>query len=336
MTNSQPKKPTIDGSPAPAVPAGYGNPNGGWIKPDQIFLDLDLSYLKIARALNQSDDTAVWDQLRESHDPRRYLDSLTSLAGSYSIDLKHFRDPTRQATRHTALISIPFLMPPERWSVEQPTAPDRAAAAEIFRLLRDWVGDQQQVCVVTACTPYSQVSRWSPVTQREYLQVLAREAPKPSVPWLSPLADVPSDFPQLAFMHAGLARWFGFPQLPEPDVRAEKDWRLRCQLAAHLAYLCHRPVQPQDVLLPSNFAEAVLEGVRLWLADVLRRRLICAWEVHVADRDLVTLELRRRQQDEPTVMLPLRLHQIGWTGMDLLMTDIKQGLGAPVVPITVC
>jgi len=138
MTNPQPKKPTIDGAPS------------GWIKPDQIFLDLDLSYLKVARALDQSDDAAVWDQLRESRDPRRYLDSLTSLAGSYSTDLKHFRDPTRQATRHTALISIPFLMPPERWPVDQTAAPDRAAAAAIFRLLRDWVGDQQQVCVVTA------------------------------------------------------------------------------------------------------------------------------------------------------------------------------------------
>ena len=81
MTTTQPKKPTIDNMPASVIPAGEERSlDSTWIKPDQVFLDFELPYLKIARALDQSDDAAIWDQFRESRNQGTFLDWLATWA----------------------------------------------------------------------------------------------------------------------------------------------------------------------------------------------------------------------------------------------------------------
>jgi hypothetical protein len=335
MTSSQSDPPASHGPSSPAVSLCGGaqteaSLDNGWSVHAQINIDLGVDHLALAHALDRSEDAVIWDRYRSARDPDWYLHWLASLAGTYCVERAPRHDASRKTPYWYALMSVAFLLPPEKPGVDSPTGPDLDAVAGILGHLRAWVDDPHKVSVVTACTPYSELSRWSPVTQREYLHALAKEPARPSAPWLGPLGCVPENFPQLAFMHGSLSRWNAFPELPPPGLRAEADWQLRCRLAAHLAYMSHRPVQPHDVLLPSNFAQAVAQGVRMWIAEVLRRQLVDAWQVRPGERDLVTLELNPSEGDTPTVMLPLRLHQIGSAGIDLILADLMKAMGPPV------
>lgn len=120
------------------------------------------------------------------------------------------------------------------------------------------------------------------------------------------------------------------PELPESGVSGQDEWQLRSQVAARLAYLHHRPVRPQDALLPASFAEAVLDGLRMWIAEVSRRRLVRSWQVHAGEDDLVLLELACSKADSPSAVLPIRLHQVRPDGLDLLLMDLQQEFGAPL------
>jgi hypothetical protein len=336
MTSSQSDPPLSHGPSSPAL-SHYGGErtkvslDSGWSGHDQVNIDLDIDHLALAHALDRSEDAVIWVQYRRARDSDRYVHWLASLAGTYSVERAPPHDASRKATYQYALISIAFLLPPDKGAGDSPTGPDLDVVAGILGHLRAWVDDPQKVSVVSACTPYLELSRWSPVTQREYLRALAKAPAGRCAPWLGPIGRVPEKFPQLAFMHGSVSRWIKFPELPKPGFRGERNWQLRCGLAAHLAYASHRPVQPHEVLLPSFFADAVLEDVRMWIGEVVRRQLVNAWQVHPGENDLVTLELNPSDGDTPTVMLPLRLHQVGWAGLDLILADLMKEMGPPAV-----
>lgn len=306
-------------------------PPNDWTQPERVFIDLELPQLTIGRALATFDDARLWSEYRRAKDPEMYLDWLGNLAGSDSWECPHPRDRSRQTTSHLMLFAVPYLLPPSGNQVPAVLAADRDGAWSMLHCIRGWVGHQQHATMLLSPVPYEEICRWSPVTQRERLQLLGGRKATSAAPWLTTEARIPREFPMLSFVVGGVQRWFAHPELPAPGLAGSRDWQMLSQLAAHLAYLHRRGVQTNDVRLPSPFSPAVLEGIRMWVAELGRLQLARSWQVHVRRDDLVLLEIECRDEEAPAVMLPLRLHQIGPTGLELLMLDLQREIGPAIV-----
>jgi hypothetical protein len=341
MTNKQTNKTALQSDiPAPATlrtaPSQANSGCGGtphvsrWTGPEVVFIDLELPHLAIARALDQADDAGIWSECRRSRNQGMYLEWLGSLAGSYSYEHPHARDPSRRTTSHLMLVAVPYLLPVSDTPVPVPD-PDRKTAAAMVQCLQAWIGYQQHATVMLEPASYQELCRWSPVTQRERLQLLARRKPVSVAPWSPTEVKLPQGFPTLSFLVGGVSRWLAHPELPEAGLAGSREWQLRSQLAGHLAYLHQQPVQAHDLRLPAPFAAAVLEGLRMWVAEVARLQLARSWQMHVRQDDLVLLELGCAEEEQASVILPLRLHQIGPCGLELLMQDLQQEIGPATI-----
>jgi hypothetical protein len=186
------------------------------------------------------------------------------------------------------------------------------------------------VTAVSTSISYAEVYRWSPVAQLELLRKPARRPEGSGPPLLPAQHRVLEGFPELAFIVFGVKRWLVPPELPQPGLGLQGEWGLRSLLAARLAYLLHRPVQAPDVLAPASFAEAVLEGLRMWIGELSRRKLVRGWQAHPGQDDLVLLELFCVDPESPSIVLPVRAHQVRPAGLDLLFVELRQEFGNPI------
>lgn len=185
-----------------------------WSPIEREVFDLELPHSAIARALKCLDDAAIWSEYCRSPDEEAFLDCLGSLAGSYSTQQPHFRDPARTTEWRHVLTVVPFLLPGDSLPIPTPEGGDRGAAATTVKELQHWVGDQQPAMIVQNCVRYTDLCRWSPIMQREYLQVLAQEKRALRTP-LEPIpAHVPDGLAQLAFVVSSVKRWNAQPTLP--------------------------------------------------------------------------------------------------------------------------
>lgn len=112
---------------------------------------------------------------------------------------------------------------------------------------------------------YEALCNWSPLLQLDFLQALTWRRSSCGRPVVRIAADVPEDWPQLAFLVSSVDRWNCIPQLPSTSPPGEAEWQLRTRLAARVGYIHQRPVQAAKVLQPLFFADAVLAGLRLWI-----------------------------------------------------------------------
>lgn len=301
-----------------------------WTPFEQVVLDLDLPHISIARALERSDDPAIWREYARARDEDGFLDCLAMLAGSHTTEQPHFRDPARSTQWRHMLVAVPFLLPASAQPLAPASRADRGGAAELVGDLQRWAGCQQEARTMLGCVNYAELCRWSPVTQREHLQLLAGQRRGPSVP-REPLAvEVPSGFPQLAFAVASVRCWNAPPHLPDPlDASSAAAWELRSRMAACLSYANQCQVRAQQVLLPARLHDAVLAGLRLWVGELAAQHLVRAWDVQPGAKDVMHLQLAGCVDEGCRGQLAVRGHQVGRGGLSTLMADLELHFGRP-------
>jgi hypothetical protein len=298
----------------------------GWRPAERVVLDLDLPHVAIARALKRSNDADIWREYERARDQDAFLDYLAPLAGAYVTQQTHFRDPTRTTEWHHVLIAIPFLCPASSWPVAAPSTPDRAGASSLMGELQLWAGHDQPARLVLGCVKYLDLVRWSPVTQQDYLRLLAGEGTAVSAAVDGVPAQIPDGAVQLAFAIGSVRCWKTHPQLP--GVSDAADWELRVRMAACLSYMQQCDVQPKHVLSPAPLADAVLAGLRSWVRELTARQHVARWDVRLGLKDLVYHELTSHGDDVQTLMLPMRRHQVGADGVSALTSDLAVRFGA--------
>jgi hypothetical protein len=298
-----------------------------WSPTERVVLDLELPHTAIARALDRLDDAAIWSEYRRSADEAVFLDYLGTLAGNYSTRQPHFRDPARTTEWRHVLTVVPFLLRGNSWPVAAPAGEDRGAAGTTVKQLQHWVGYQQPAMIVLNCVRYTDLCRWSPVMQREYLQVLAQEKRALCTPLELFPAHVPEGLAQLAFVVSSVSCWNDQPTLPGASECSAQSWDMRSRLAACLSYSQQCSVRAEDVLLPARLREGVLAGLRLWLGALARAGHVRSWDVQPGRTDVVLLELTTREKESSPAVVPVRLHQIGPDGFGILMADLMKHFG---------
>lgn len=297
----------------------------GWRPAERVVLDLELPHVTIARALRRSNDADIWREYERARDQDAFLDYLTRLAGTYVTQEAHFRDPSRTTEWHHVLVAIPFLLPATSWPVAAPSTADRMGASSLVGELQDWAGHDQPARLVLGCVKYLDLVRWSPVTQQDYLRLLAREGTAVSAGVEGVPAHIPDGAVQLAFAIGSVRCWNTQPELP--GVSDAVDWELRVRMAACLSYMQQCDVQPKHVLSPAPLADAVLAGLRLWVRELTARQRLAHWDVRLGLKDLVYHELTSAGDELETIMLPVRRHQVGADGVSALTSDLAVRFG---------
>lgn len=181
--------------------------------------------------------------------------------------------------------------------------------------------------MIAAPVAYAEICNWSPVTQREYLASLARQPVAAPAPRLQTMSCLPEPFPQLHFLIGSVSRWLAFAELPERDVPGKQLWDLRQRMAGYLSCHYDQQVQPLDVDAPSLFAEAVMAGLLMWVRELARGELISSWRIEPGGKDVVLLDLMPTARDCGQVRMPVRTHQLGHGGIDLLLLEMQQLFG---------
>jgi hypothetical protein len=315
-------------SQATHVPPSCG-PNASaqtWSPSEQVVLDLDLPHIAIARALRCADDAAIWREYARSRDQDDFLDVLGRLAGSYHTTQTHFRDPSRTTQWQHELVAVPFLLPATSWPIAGPAAPDRTGAGSLMGELQQWAGHEQPARLLLGCVNYVDLCAWSPVTQQEYLQLLAGEQRAIS-PASAVGARIPAGVVQLAFAIGSVRCWNAPPFIPECSP-STPQWDLRARLAACLSYTNQCHIRPEHVLAPALLRDAVADGLRLWTNELSEHADVSAWDVRIGMKDLVFLELAASNEEPDRIALPLRRHQLGGSGLPTLMADLARQLPA--------
>jgi hypothetical protein len=298
---------------------------GRWLHPARVFLDLKMPHLDLARAITRADHEAIWQLYQQVPDQAQYLDWLADLAGNRSQDYPHRRDPSRMSTWRQTMIAAPIVVCPDHWKVSPPPQTDRAAAASLLLPIQAWLGQGQEAGLVAPLVPYADLCRWSPLTQQEYLADMAKSSHAGPAPWLNVAPQLSPELPQLSFLVGSAQRWLACPQLPQPGSRGELN--LRERLAASAAYMLHHPVQALEVRAPMIFHQGVLEGLLAWLTALADHCAFRSWQLHPAQHDLVWLELTGTDMQQAAQIIPLRRHQIGLHGLDLIVEQLHREIG---------
>jgi hypothetical protein len=324
-TSTNSSEPSVSAGEAPHRSHSDPSPQS-WTAAERVELDLELPHIAIARALKNADDGAVWREYALARDQDTFVHDLARLAGSFTTLQTHFRDPSRTTEWHHSLIGVPFLLPADSWPVAAPSSPDRVGASSLMGELQQWAGQDQTTRLVLGCVKYADLVRWSPVTQQEYLRLLAAESTTVSAGVDGVSARIPDDAMQLAFAIGSVRCWNMLPKLPGSSDAA--DWELRVRMAACLSYMHQSNVPPEHVLSPAPLAEAVLAGLRLWIQELSGQCHVTRWDVRLGLKDVVYYELETADDQFGTIMLPIRRHQVGADGMPALMSDLAARFSA--------
>jgi hypothetical protein len=299
---------------------------GNWRVADQVFLDLEFPHLDVQAAIRAQDEYLLWRAWRGSRDQQLWLEGLAASVGSHVIERPHFRDASRTTPWHHVLIAWPIIVPAACGVRAGAASDDRKATGGLLDKLQWWFGYRHEARLLAGVTEYAETCRLSPLWQRECLQILGGQTPG----WRAPLrADglrLPAAFPRLAFVVGSVNEWIVPPQVGRFGP-SERDWQLQSETAARIAYMhdCH--IAASDVGVPAKYADAVLDGLRAWMRELVRRQLLHAWHVHFGHDDTVLVELTSAQDDSCSALIPLRLHQIGIRGLHVLLEDLQQLLG---------
>jgi hypothetical protein len=305
---------------------GRDAPQRPWT-PDRVVINLHLPHLVIAQALKRCDDSAIWREYARARDQDAFIHCLSRLAGTYSTQQTHFRDPSRTTEWHHELVAVPFLLPAGSWPVPAPSAADRVGAGSLMGEVQEWAGPEQMARLVLGCVKYVDLVSWSPVSQQEYLQLLAGERTTLSTPPDEFGTRLPEGCVQLAFAIGSVRCWNAQPLFPDSCWTA--NWKLRTRMAACLSYMnqCHVPME--HVLPPAPLADAVLVGLRMWVAQLAKEQRPTRWDVQLGPKDVLYLELTDAEDYVSPILLPVRRHQVAAEGLSELTSELAARFGNP-------
>lgn len=293
-------------------------------KPDSIFLDLP--HLKIACALRNRDEKALWDAFRQCSDPDLYLDWLSHMAGGHVQIMPRKQGSRRETCWKHNLIASPVLLgatsAPAVPAQDEPHHGTDPLKPELAR----WAGLQVRTGLVRQVIGYDTICQWSPVYQHFLVRQLAGEPVLPVHATSSiERPRLPAGLPDLRFVVAAIGSWMEWPELPELGTSSSHDFAQR--IAASAAYITGRSVPPGSVLAPQLFQHAVLHGVLEWLSTLAASQRFDSWQADPGTPDLVVLQLFHSEDPESLAVIPLRLHQLGPHALGLITRQLWSDIG---------
>jgi hypothetical protein len=275
--------------------------------------------LNLIQAIEQRDEDRVWALYRAARNRPQFLDWLANWCGLRVATRKEAPEASHVGTWVHVLFAIPIVSNPGD------SAPAADALSSLAASIKRWFGEDHEVHLLCKPRNYTALARWSPLTQKEYLAALCGTRLAGAAPWIANLDAVDRDLPALDFLIGAVGTRSGAPEFPEGGLGPE-DRLLQQEIG--FAMLGRSAGELDDnVGRVAPFSDAVHSGLLLWIDALARLQIVQSWSVEPLDLDVLLLELDG--VDNQCWKLPIRLHQIGLHGIDLVIERLASQLGRP-------
>lgn len=283
------------------------------------FQTVTFPLLNLIQAIEQRDEDRVWALYRAARNRPQFLDWLANWCGLRVATRKESAEIGHVGSWVHVLFGIPIVSNPGD------SAPVAEALSSLAASIKNWFGEDHEVHLLCKPTRYTVLSRWSPLTQKEYLAGLCGTRLIGSAPWIAKLDVVDRDLPGLDFLIGAVGTRSGAPDFPEGG-HGPQDRLLQQEIGFATLGRCSGEVD-DHVGRVAPFSDAVQSGLLLWIDAVARCQVVQTWSFEPLDLDVLLLELHG--VDDQSWKLPIRLHQIGVHGVDLLVERLASQFGKP-------
>lgn len=275
--------------------------------------------LNLIHALERRDEDRVWNLYRVSRDQPLFLDWLANWSG---MQVSTRKDPCHEMQVSTwvhVLFAVPIVRDPGSVGSDDGFTglPDS---------LQKWFGAGHEVHLLGNASKYASVARWSPLTQKEHLAGMCGTPFAENARWTRELTVLDRDLPSLTFLLGTVGTRAGAPEFPEAGYDP-CDRLLQQEIG-------FRTLGRGDMELDDHigrvapFADAVQAGLLLWIDALARAQVVQGWNIEPIEMDVLLLQLSGVEGQ--SWQLPLRSHQIGLHGIDLLVARLAMHFGPPV------
>ena len=285
-------------------------------------VDLPIDLARLHAAIDASDDEIVWGLYRQCRSPEIFMDWVGNIASSLVTRIRHPKDNSRAINEHHSLLVIPVLLSATAW---MPALDDRSTqelTKEAARLTRNWLSPDTSAVMFGRLFDYGELCAWSPAGVRERLAELAKVSTPRSVLAEESLR-LPANAPRLQFLVASAQRLFGYPEIDhELTGAACFDQRMSACLNLWLG----SPNAVAHVGFPEMFTDGVRTGLCEWVRVLIQDFYPEGWSIDPINVDTTLFNLHCGDE---VMQIPVRLHQVGFQGLDLV---VSEAISAGLVP----
>jgi len=288
------------------------------------YVDVPVAPAQLSEAVEAFDDNRIWSLYRQAPNREVFLDWLGNLASSTSCEIRHARNPLRNVIERHALFVVPLITKGGVSLPESDHEDNRLLLNPMRQQLEGWFGPGMKIGMYGCVFDYAEISTWSPAQLHALVVKLADKV----TPLLRPSTSgvhLPRQAPRLGFLVGSMQQAFGFP---EPPLKSPvQQMALREVLRAQLVLWTGVQSSVVQVGLPDFFSDGVQWGLLEWLELLAQEFPLHSWIAEPRHEDTVVLQMRCEDEDDGSISLPVRLHQIGPHALDLVFEQMARSGG---------
>lgn len=285
----------------------------------QYFVDLP-DFDKIHQAIEAKDEASLWQQLGASSDPAVFMDWIGNAATGLVREIGHPRDKRRVVREHHNLFVLPVVVSPEAADSDYDDADRRRIFDTVRESVQAWFGGgTTEVRIYSALFDYAELNCWTPCQVYARVEELAGMVRRRTARQARRLRLAPGT-PRLLFVVGSAQRTFGSPEFPEENFL--KDTQLTSKVQGCLSLLSQSADSVLSVGLPEMFTDGVRNGLAQFIDLLCDGGALSSWSLVPVEIDAVDLVLNAIEPGD-SCQLPVRLHHIGFHGLDLLVQRLE-------------
>ena len=289
-------------------------------------VELKVPLHELSDAVDRADESAIWRLYRQCGDPHLFLDWLGNLVCNTVSRVCHPRDPVRSVEMMHTLFLVPVLLPP--MALRNAASPQEAlkVAMAIRQELETWWGAGSSITLHCNLVRYRDICLWGPSGLHRLVTSLAGQPALNGAPLpVSPSTD--DEMPELTFVVGCAHHCLVYAEVPE--AHAQNDGRLHEVLAAYLGFMTNRSPESIQIGRPELLCDAIRNGLASWLSAMIGELNVSRWQISPELEDISRLKLYS-SRDHQEIAIPIRMHQVGLHGLDLLVAQLSEIAGSCV------
>lgn len=270
--------------------------------------------IDIHSAISTGNSEALAELERRAVDKEDFCNCIHRSVGYGSFDLDlGFRRP--KVTQHAALWLMPIV-------TKAGFSPPKLNNRQNQKWVHEWLGSDQAVTTFNVFPPYEAIAALLPTGTYELIETMLRLRDSEDSPFATGIRASTfqgTDFPSLSFMIGTVARNGSLPEIPDKSSRPNGLLK-RLEATLHFENSCINNIREQGVVVsaPSQFSQAVFEGLLLWLKEISSSMKVKAWSLDTLGFGSVglTLSVHNSSGERCITSLPIKIWQIGSDGLE--------------------
>lgn len=279
--------------------------------------------LEVETALQQGDNSKLWALANTGIHQDVFFDAVRTHVFNMSVLKK--RGKTVSVQKNCSMFMWPVVFEKSDWNqiLKKLTDDDGASFVNTVKSLTNWMNFKVDVGMLKTPLSYQFLVGQEPVEIRKFLNALCQRTSVDAIGFETPGLQLPSDAPQLAFYVGSMTKEGGWPVLPLASSGATFD--LSRRLHSTINFVTQNAKQDDGFVVgvPELADNALVSGLRLWLASLHKKYTFGRWDVVTCGGDRIELSIELKNCDQSDARIPLRGYQIGMDGIESLIREVQ-------------